>query len=429
MRKFLSFAIIAVLSMASVAGAQSEYQDASVYSSFGLGNPLDFRSSAGASMGMTGVGIWGFNTISNANPAQWGGSFFTMATAGMSLNSFTASDNFGDQKTTMINFSQIQVVLPVLREKIGVSLSLQPYSESRYSFFEEGTIQAADSLNYLVDRRGDGGLNKLEIGIGARLTDWLLVGYAPSLVFGFYETRNVTLFDRIGFSDVNYTIATRHKGFGNRFGILASQRGLFRSNDRIVLGSTVSLPVQLNSKRKMTTQVITGFPPQRKTIELFPEEYYGDGNAELPLEMNTGLTYYPSPFVMLASEVLYQNWSEYTNFDGNTDDFLKNRTKYSFGIQYDSRRRGETGFFNTFLYRIGVSYDDGHLSLNNTSIETMMISAGISIPSAFFGSSIDIGVDYGIRGTKSNDLVQEKIFGLRASFNLSELMFLQRRLQ
>jgi hypothetical protein len=429
MRKLFPTVVITMLCMVSVADAQNEYENSSVYSSIGMGNPLDFRSPAGASMSMSGVGIWSFNTINNSNPAHWGGSFFTMATASLSMKNFSASDNFGDQKNTMINFTQIQVVLPVWREIIGVSISIQPLTESRFSFVEEGTILAADSLGYLLDRRGDGGLNSLEIGIGARVAEWLLIGYAPSLVFGYYENRNVTLFDRSGFSDVNYTVGTRHKGFGNRFGILASHRGLFRSNDRVVLGSTVNLPVRLDSRRKMTTQVITGFPPQRKTIELFSEDYYGKGKTELPVEMNTGLTYYANPYLLFASEFLYQNWGEYKNFEGNTEDFLKNRTKYSFGIQYDARRRGESGFINNFIYRFGVSYDDGHLTLNNTSIETIMISAGISIPSAFFGSSIDLGVDYGVRGTKSNDLVQEKIFGLRASFNLSELMFLQRRLQ
>lgn len=429
MRKLFPTVVFVMLCMVSVAGAQDQYENSSVYSSIGLGNPLDFRSSSGASMGMNGVGIWSFNTINNSNPAQWGGSFFTMATAGLSLKNFSASDNFGDQKNTMINFNQIQVVLPVWREVIGVSVSIQPYTETRFSFFEEGTIETADSLGFLIDRRGDGGLNKLEIGIGARVTDWLLIGYAPSLVFGYYENRNVTLFDRPGFSEVNYTIGTRHKGFGNRFGILASHTGLLRSNDRVVLGSTVSLPVKLNSRRKMTTQVVAGFPPQRKTIDLFSEDYYGKGRTELPVEMNTGVTYYLNPNLLFASEILYQKWGKYKNFEGNTEDFLKDRTKYSLGLQYDARRRGESGFINNFIYRLGVSYDDGHLSLNNTSIETVMISAGISIPSAFFGSSIDIGVDYGVRGTQSNDLVQEKIFGLRASFNLSELMFLQRRLQ
>ncbi|TVQ15564.1 MAG: hypothetical protein EA364_01905 [Balneolaceae bacterium] len=429
MRKFFPAVVICMLCMIPVANAQNEYENSSVYSSIGMGNPLDFRSSAGAAMGMSGVGIWSFNTINNSNPAHWGGGFFTMATASLSMKNFSASDNFGDQKNTMINFNQIQVVFPVWRELIGVSISIEPLTESRFSFFEQGTIPAADSLGYLIDRRGDGGLNKLEIGIGARITDWLLVGYAPSLVFGYYENRNVTLFDRSGFTDVNYTVGTRHKGFGNRFGILASHRGLLRSNDRVVLGSTVNLPVRLDSRRKMTTQVITGFPPRRKTIELFSEDYYGKGKTVLPVEMNTGLTYYANPYLLFASEILYQNWGEHKNFEGNTEDFLKDRTKYSFGIQYDARRRGESGFINNFVYRIGVSYDDGHLSLNNTSIETIMISAGISIPSAFFGSSIDLGVDYGVRGTRSNDLVQEKIFGLRASFNLSELMFLQRRLQ
>jgi hypothetical protein len=143
----------------------------------------------------------------------------------------------------------------------------------------------------------------------------------------------------------------------------------------------------------------------------------------------TGLTYNFNPYLLLAGEILYQNWEEYKNFEGQTESFLKDRTKYSFGLQFDARRRGESGFLNNFVYRLGTSYDDGHIMLNNTDIETVMFSAGIGIPSPYFGSTIDLSFDYGIRGTKSNDLVRERIFSIRASFNLSEIMFLQRRLQ
>jgi hypothetical protein len=423
--------VTAILTLPVGVSAQGEYQNSSVYSSIGMGNPIDFRSSVGSGMGMSGVGIWNFNTVNNANPAYWGGSFFTMATAGLSMKSFTASDNFGEDRNTMINFNQVQIILPVWREVVGISMSLQPLTESRFSFFQDGSIvrPGGDSLNYLIDRRGDGGINRLEIGIGARLTEWLLIGYAPSLIFGYYENDNVTFFDRPGYTDINYKVGTRHIGFGNRIGLLASHYGMFRNNDRITLGTAFTLPVQLSSRRNMTTEVITGEPLRRRTIELFPEDHYGEGEIELPLELNSGLTYNVNPFFLIAGEILFQNWSNYNNFEGNTESFLKDRTKYSLGLQYDARRRGESGFFNNFVYRLGTSYDDGHLRLNNANIETVMISAGLGIPSPYFGSTIDISVDYGIRGTKSNDLVRERIFGLRASFNLSEIMFLQRRLQ
>jgi hypothetical protein len=429
MRKALIVSAGLFLILAGSVQAQNEYQNSSIYSSIALGTPVDFRSSAGSAMGMSGVALWNFNSINNANPAYWGSTFFTMGTAGLSLRNYAASDNLGNQENTMVNFSQVQIVLPLIREVFGASISLQPVTETRYSYFEQGTVLQADSLGFLVDRRGDGGMNRLELGFGVRLTEWLLVGYAPSLVFGYYENTNRTFFDRTGFSDVNYKVDTRHAGFGNRFGILVSHFGLFRANDRIVFGSTYTLPVKLDSRRKMTTQVIAGFPPTRQDVELFGEDHFGNGNTELPMEINAGLTYYSSPFMLFAGELLVQNWSGYKNFNGQAENFLQDRTKYSLGFQYDARRRGESGFLNSFIYRLGVSYDDGHLLLNNTSIETTMISAGISFPSAFFGSSIDIGVDYGVRGTRTNDLVQEKIFGLRATFNLSELMFLQRRLQ
>jgi hypothetical protein len=100
-------------------------------------------------------------------------------------------------------------------------------------------------------------------------------------------------------------------------------------------------------------------------------------------------------------------------------------------MEYAALRRAERNFFTYFIYRAGVSYDTGHLSLglNEQKIQTVMISAGLGIPSLAAGSSVDINFDLGLRGTTSHELVRERIFAVRVSFNLSELMFLQRRLQ
>ena len=78
----------------------------------------------------------------------------------------------------------------------------------------------------------------------------------------------------------------------------------------------------------------------------------------------------------------------------------------------------------------GVSYDTGHLTINDKDIETLWFSAGFGLLSlnSRSASSFDLSFQYGIRGTKSNSLVKENIFGINLSVNLTELMFLQRKL-
>lgn len=58
-----------------------------------------------------------------------------------------------------------------------------------------------------------------------------------------------------------------------------------------------------------------------------------------------------------------------------------------------------------------------------------MFSFGLGILSPKSNSSVDISFEYGIRGTKAQDLVKEDIWGLRLSLNLAEIMFFRPKLK
>jgi hypothetical protein len=199
------------------------------------------------------------------------------------------------------------------------------------------------------------------------------------------------------------------------------RKSLFGTRDYLALGAVASLPVDLNSDLlEKESQLINGGAQQVRNK-------LGRGQNQLPGEYTVGLTYSPASSWLVTAEVLKQDWASYKDFNGATPEYLKNRTRVGGGVQFVPDGRGES-IFNRFLYRAGMSYDSGHLELSNTGISTVLFSAGLGIPSRAPGSSLDLSLDYGFRGTTSHDLVREQIFTFRVAFNLSELMFLQRKI-
>ncbi len=410
---------------------QSQVNSSSVYSYLGLGTPYDNLSPIGSGMSMIGVAIPDPFRASAANPALWGGTNYTVGSGSFSISNFAVSDDFDSGTNTNFDFGHFQIVAPVIRNRLGISLAMYPETNSRFQITTTSnmnlpTADSTSSVGYTNNNVGVGGLNRLEAGFGLRLTDNIMIGYAPSLMFGVETIETRLFFEDARYRTVNYSERTRYRGFAHRFGLAASAANILRSNDRVVFGATASLPVDLSSHKRFTSRIQAG--NNIRDIDLVPEDSFGKQTINYPFETTVGLSYFPRTFFMIGAEVHYQQWSELNTFEGTDDPFTKDRLRVAFGLEYDAGSRFSEGFFRSFAYRFGTSYDNGHLTLNNQNIETIMFTAGIGIPSRAFGSSIDINFDYGIRGTTSNSLVRERIFAVRASFNLTEPMFIQRRL-
>ncbi len=429
-RLFKTIPALAILAagICSPLNAQDIWKGGSAYSHFGLGTPHDFRSSYAYGMGVYGVALHDSRVPGIANPAAWSRAIFTNASGTFEISNYDASSRDTQYRSSEFHAGPFQVVMPVFRDRLGIALSVSPLTSSRYTLQNQyllgpGENHSGGELQYVIENSGSGGINKIELGFGYRITNSFSIGYAPSLFLGSIKRTQSVFFDSPDYRPTNLQEFTSHYGFGNRFGIYFSQRNTFRQNDRFILGAMVSLPVNFVSERKLESRI------DFSNVTIRPASDYGDGQATYPMEASAGFSYNPNPYFQISTDVLYQNWNDYTNFSGESEAFLKDRIRAGLGGQFVATRRDASSFWSNFVYRLGVSYDTGSLKLNNTDIETFTIHSGLSIPSSRTNSSIDINAEYGFRGTESSGLISERVFALKLSFNLSELMFIQRRLQ
>jgi hypothetical protein len=76
------------------------------------------------------------------------------------------------------------------------------------------------------------------------------------------------------------------------------------------------------------------------------------------------------------------------------------------------------------MLRGGLSYEKSQYIVNGTSINQISAYTGCSIPLGF-DNSLDLALQFGRRGTKDNDLLQENIFNFAVSVSFGEIWFLR----
>ncbi|MEX0723062.1 MAG: hypothetical protein WD357_01355 [Gracilimonas sp.] len=399
----------------------------SFYSLYGVGFPTENNTARELSLGISGVSL--DNTQSNtlSNPALWGKNTYATTSSGFNLSQYNATDNNSESLNSDISARYLQLTLPIFRQKFGISASLYPVTSSNYRSFDSGTIVNSEneSIEYVSDMSGSGGINKFELGFGWNINKNIAVGYAPSLAFISQENTTELFFDQndypYNYVDSKVTGST----FSHRFGALLSFENILNDDDRISIGSSFILPVEISTKQSTeTSRMINN---QQQNVALGQPL---SGNAKLPAELNAGLTYYPSNFVNISMEGKFQQWSD-AQSDLNTNDAsleLTDRVKLGLGGEYHPYRTNSMSFLSNFRYSGGVSYDSGHLKAQDQEINTLWFSAGLGIISRFNNSSVDLSVQHGLRGTTSNDLIREKIWSFNLSVNLTELMFFRPKL-
>ena len=427
------FALFTVTSVSAQSLTEDLVNSGSVYSKVGVGFPVELNSSSAEGMGLTGVSFVEPFVPGLSNPAQWGSTVYGMATGGVGLQSFTASDNQNSATNTLFSANYFQIQLPLIRDKLGISAAVAPRTRSSFKFsnsdfFIRENEGVQDTLSYLSENSSSGGVNMLELGFGWKINKNISVGYAGSLVFASIDNEFTTDFER-EFITVSFTQQTSGLGFGNRFGALFNIPKIFRDADQLSIGVAASLPLTLDAEKIEETDKVL----PNGTLETIVQEEgpgLGDGSIDLPLSVSAGITYQASRLLSISTEGLYERWSEFSNdFNAVGDQFLTDRYKFGLGVRYFPYIKRSNRFLSNFKYRLGASYDTGHIKLEGENIETLMFSLGLGILSPNSRSSVDLSFEYGFRGTNDQSLIKEDIWGLRLSVNLAELMFFRPKLQ
>jgi hypothetical protein len=418
---------VSVSKAQSIVRENNEYRTGSIYSFSALGSPVDLRNANSAGMGLSGVAIYNGVVANYANPAVWSRTYITLANGSLRLQRTMAEDLNSNATSALLDALNFQLIVPIYKNKLGVSASLTPLTRKSYSYFSTGNIPANEigtfnDLIYLSDNKGEGGLSRVELGAGYSLTDHISIGYSASVVMGLFESSTVTSFSNPIYRPLTYEFNERQFGIGHRFGLYGFTNDLLFDKDFLSLGLNLELPVNLTS--------IGNDRVENRETNLDVAGRSGDGKIYLPMKVEVGFLYQKNPALGFSAELLHQPWSQYETRTGVPNNYLVDRNRIAAGLQWlPSLATRRTNFLSNMQYRIGLSRDSGYLNINDTNIDGVAAHIGVSIPAQNSRSSIDIAFEYGRRGTTQAGLVNERYWTLKMSFNLAELMFFDRRFQ
>jgi hypothetical protein len=74
-------------------------------------------------------------------------------------------------------------------------------------------------------------------------------------------------------------------------------------------------------------------------------------------------------------------------------------------------------------YRAGFRYENTGLVINNQSVKDYSINAGFGLPIGRSLSNLNVGFEYGTKGTTGSNLVQENYFGIYIGLSVNDLWF------
>jgi len=424
-KKILFLFINCILLTGLVYGQNDEGKSGTVYSRFGTGIPLTNNTATERSMGIIGVSFSEAGSPSLANPAFWGSGVFSRIAANFDFTSYSIEDSTSTGVNSLLKIGSFQAVFPLSKNKLGLSIALYPETRSSYNVNSIQSLSIGNETeDFLSNRTGSGGITKFEVGLGYRVFKNFSVGYAPSYSF-LTEKEN----ESVSFNNTATNITTQRTNgtsFSHRFGVLFGGRNIFSSEDVIQLGGTLTLPTNFNAKRETETTKIVG--TQEEIVQLGSSI---SRDVSLPLKVGAGVTYFLNSKFNASVEFQSAKWGDADyGFSDRDENAFKDKNVFGMGFQFHPYKSRSTNFLANFKYSAGISYDTGHLKVNGNDIETLWFSAGLGLlsPNLRSSSSFDLSFQYGIRGTTNQGLVKENIFGINLSVNLTELMFLRRKL-
>lgn len=433
----LSSAVLLLAFLLPLTAFAQNSSDGSLYSRFGLGEIQSFSSAQGEALGHSGIALHSFNYLNISNPGTWADQVLTRASAGFTYQNLRISDASNATSRLASGFlNGVQFGFPILEQELGVAIGFVPYSRVGYRVVNEGILTpdtpARDSVGYVVDFTGSGGLQQVVGGMGYRFNRNFSVGASLNAIFGIIENGRRTYFigsgTTSGFIPTNVSSSTRLNGFTATFGTYINARRLFGDDDFIGVGATFTLPTTLSGERVRTL----GEQLDRDTLGTVV-----GGDVDIPWRLGLGVSYHPDARWTVSTGGEYAPWTDFRSslpfpgYDPEATSNLADRWQIGTGIEFVPGGSDLlASYFARVGYRLGVSYEQSYIGpAGSDAIRTLAGTVGFSLPTVQSGTRLDVNMQVGRRGKTEGALVQDVFYRLAVSVNIGERWFQTPRLR
>ncbi len=403
--------------MGSVAFAQTTTD--SPYSFYGLGDINTRAFASQRSMASTGTAFTSEARVNILNPATHAGIQYTTFGVDYNLDTRSIQSATVTQKTNRGYFNNLAVAFPLGRRG-GMSASLRQYTKVGYNIQANQTDPILGDYQFVYD--GQGGINEFLFGAGySILKDSVrTLNFGANFIyyFGFVKTNRRTTNFLDSPDALSSNIVNRSSVNDVAFDVGLYYDHQFTKDFKMSFGATYAPSLEINAKvnSESYSYRLSGGQEYVKDTVVFTEI---KGKVKMPTTMNFGVGIYLGKSWTLLADYKYQDWSELTILGNNTD--LNSRREFSIGIESTPNPDALAKFLQSIRYRAGYKFANTRLVVNSNNVSEYAVSAGLGIPvlKTKTKSSINIGIEFGQRGSKENGLIKENFtnFYLGISFN------------
>jgi hypothetical protein len=394
----------------------SQEGTSSPYSFYGIGESrfsgtMENRAMAGLSIAQDST------HINLQNPAGLANLKWTAFTAG-------ASSKYTDQKTNSATgvakkttFDYLSLGIPLGR--FGAAMGLIPYSSVGYKIQNISTDEKTNSKRF----NGWGGLNRVFIGTGFRITSNLNIGANVYYNFGKLQTNGLEFIPNILIGSRELNVATL-SGLSFNMGLTHKAK----INNKLSLFSSLyytpeSTLVSDNTRSIATVSFDSNFDVQ--VVDPL-EDGVTKRNLTMPQKWSFGAGVGDAKKWLLGGEVSFQEVGKlYNNYNTVDKVVFGKYQKYSIGGYFIPSSKPFVSYAKRIIYRGGFRFEKTGLVINETSIDDMAVTFGAGLPITGSLSNINVGFEIGKKGTKAANLVQENYFNLTLSFSLNDKWFVK----
>ncbi len=437
MIKKLVFVFIALFAIKSYA----QEGTASPYSFYGMGS-LKFKGTV-ESRSMGGLSVYSDSIhINLRNPASYASKNLAIynnesrpvkfAIGGSHTNAKLKSDTASDEVNSS-TLDYLAMSFPIGR--FGFGMGLIPYTSVGYK------LETLNNNNDLSTKfRGEGGVNKVYASLGYLVMDGLSVGVDLGYNFGNVKNNTIEYVYTNEGTLAQYQTREDNRsdigGLSANFGVIFSK--MIQDKFELTTSLTFRPEMNLNSENSRTYNTITinAINDQEYVINSIEADLASQGlkstDLVLPTKLSLGAGIGQPRIWFVGAEYTYLNTKAFKNelyasSDSAGNVTYSNASTVSIGGFVIPDYNSFSSYFKKVVYRAGVRFEGTGLNINDQAINEFGISFGVGLPMGNTFSNANIGVEFGKRGTTSENLIQENFINFQLSFSFNDRWFQKRR--
>ena len=400
----------------------------SPYSFYGIGD-IKFKGTVeNRSMGSISVFPDSIH-VNIQNPAQLASLKLTSFALGGTYANTKSKTETQEAKARRTSLDYMAIAIPV--GKFGVGFGLIPYSSVGYKIqkitYDINTAVTPNDTTRTVYSKynGIGGVNKVFLGLGYRLTQKINIGVDFQYNFGTIETSNLQYQTDLQYGSRENNVSDL-RGVNVDLGITYQTKVKSKYSFFSSLSYTPEAELTLGNKRNieiiqlLSSSAVTVIERQKIPVE--------DTKIKLPSKLTFGSGFGEVKKWLVGGEITFLNNSVLSNrFNDIQGATFENSIRYSLGGFFIPNYNSYSNYYKRIVYRGGLRYENTGLVIQNKSINDFAANIGLGMPLSGTFTNINIGLEIGKRGTKYYNLVEENYINLSVGLSLSDKWFVKRK--